>query len=188
MGVPEVDCDLKKVLLAAAQFENCGDTALQISNLLWSRFNTTTVPNSPEAPVVAAVVNLAFALELYLKALIILDHNCDLPHENKLHVLYGQLQVGTRTRITEIYDEMVARFRPSQEAAITKHPGWKGTLKWDINSVLIESNRAFEKWRYWYEGKPLPSWFAGPVVHAARKTIVEKDESLAPIIGWKLDK
>jgi len=94
-----------------------------------------TMPPSRAFSIVPFVVNSAFAIELFLKA---------------LHEKYGSAKRGHK--LLTLYDQLptkaVAQIRSaSAQIAASTHP----PIYYDPRQVLTALNTAFEDWRYLYE-------------------------------------
>ena len=108
------------------------------------------------------VVNMAFSLELYLKALA-LQHGKKL-HGHELKKLFKKLPASAQYEIER------------QIAAFSSASGWAGNVKTvsDLVNIIANLNSAFVDWRYSYEmpHRPLkidfqPTIFLAQVLHSA---------------------
>lgn len=108
----------------------------------------------------ALIVNGAFSLELHLKHLYLLIEQRQ-ARGHDLFKLFQGLSEYTRTNLETIFQAMSASqplIKTSFEA-INRELGV--TRNWSIQTVLQESARAFESWRYCFEGDSTASSFAG---------------------------
>lgn len=109
--------------------------------------------------VVACATNLAFAVELYLKGLLI-QLGLDVPMDHNLRNLYAGIPQSVRTLIESIYDTAL----PDEVRRLGGHVSFtlaKGPLKeppWDdyksslaLPDLLARSKDLFVSWRYVFE-------------------------------------
>ncbi len=108
---------------------------------------------------VAAATMLAFALELYLKSLLLLC-NCRVKKTHDLLVLYRDLPEKQRQTILAIYDKSADGFAPDA-GVISMSIGQGGKddaaafdapLDASLEAVLDRYKDAFDDWRYFHEG------------------------------------
>ena len=112
---------------------------------------------------VGSATNLSFALELYIKALLI-RLRLPVPHRHNLRTLYGGLPGRTRREIERRYDAFLRTVPKHIPAAISiakgpaTAPGWGdySRVGHDLTSVLRRSHDTFDSWRYIFEYKPPP--------------------------------
>jgi hypothetical protein len=94
-----------------------------------------------------AVTNSAFALELYLKTLLTIEHGrCGRGHD--LTKLFRSLTPQSRDSLTKKHNALAKT--DTLLAAVNKHTG----MKVDLQSLLVQGRMAFEQYRYAYEGVP----------------------------------
>jgi len=108
---------------------------------------------------VACATNLAFALELYLKAL--LAHlGLAIPHRHDLRDLYGELPDAVRATIESVYDAALPDEvrRLGGHVSFTFAKGSPEEPRWDdykvslaLPDLLARSNDLFQSWRYVFE-------------------------------------
>ena len=87
----------------------------------------------------AYTANLAFACELYLKQLLILEDNEQRGH--KLKDLYNCLSADSKDFISAEYVKRCNDFKEKHDVTLSS-----------FEDCLENYNTAFEDWRYWYEG------------------------------------
>ncbi len=108
----------------------------------------------------ALIVNGAFSLELHLKHLYLLIEEKRI-RGHDLSKLFQGLSEYTRTNLEDIF-QRVSVSQPLIKTSFDAINAELGvTRKWSIKTVLQESARAFESWRYCFEGEPRGSSFAG---------------------------
>ena len=109
------------------------------------------------------IVNGAFSLELHLKHIYGLVEQQDV-RGHDLHKLFLGLSDWTRTNLEAIF-QAISSSQPlirKQFDTLKSEMGEMGaTLDWSLSTVLRESSRAFETWRYSYESTTVPCSFAG---------------------------
>lgn len=115
------------------------------------------------------IVNSAFALELYLKCLLLIDGKTSRGH--KLATLYSQLSQSRRQQIHDGFEKT----KPKDCATFT------------VVQILLVANKAFEMWRYAHEGT-VCAYFGGAVCVTVRKVIVEIKPELAKWLDLDLPK
>lgn len=109
---------------------------------------------------VACATNLAFAIELYLKALLILL-DLKVPQVHNLRDLYDRIPQPVRTLIESVYDtawpDQVHQLRGRVAITLAKGPPEKP--QWDdyskerlaLPDLLARSKNLFQSWRYIFE-------------------------------------
>jgi hypothetical protein len=104
-----------------------------------------------------SVMMSAFAVELYLKSLLLMEgKSYNKHHELEKH--FGALNQSHRDRITALWNASGVGLPP-------------------IDYILKESNKAFEDFRYMSEGSlPSTSYSAHGLIAAVRQVIGEDDE------------
>lgn len=109
-------------------------------------------PHTRPHSIVPFVVNSAFAIELFLKA---------------LHEKYGSAKRGHKLLV--LYDQLpsdaIARIRVASAAiaASTSPP-----VFYDARQVLVSLNSAFEDWRYLYEKDQLGPIYMQPTINVQK--------------------
>lgn len=106
---------------------------------------------------VAAAANLAFAIELYIKALLDLLRS-DVPQIHDLGKLYASLPLPAQAEIEGSYESWRKEWY-GKRASITIAKGPTAAPEWDdtraeshgLASVLERSGDVFSSWRYIYE-------------------------------------
>lgn len=145
----------------------CADAFLRLAEPFIPAIPTLaeTTGGSPGAPgglgdLAACAVNLVFALELYLKTLLV-QHAIPVPWGHDLRPLYDALPEGVKPGINETYAACLAQWY-GRRASVTiakgppEEPVWsdyRPTPK-DLPSLLSRSHGLFEAWRYVYEFTP----------------------------------
>jgi hypothetical protein len=134
------DIDPKRVFMQGQQFHNFVNFA-----------NASTTANSIMVAMFAPVaVSAAFAAELYLKCISCLEHQ-SIPHSHDLEVLYHRLSKAAKVRLDILWDIKLREGLPGHLDLADRLAGRK--LRRDLPGVLAESARAFEQFRYLYEGR-----------------------------------
>ena len=87
----------------------------------------------------AYTANLAFACELYLKQLYIIENRDAWGHEIKK--LFEELDESDKQKIIKEYENRCNDFSSNRNVVIRK-----------VEKLLEDYNTAFEDWRYWFEG------------------------------------
>jgi hypothetical protein len=108
---------------------------------------------------VACATNLGFAIELYLKALLI-QLDLPVPQDHNLRVLYDRIPQPVRTIIEDVYNTKWPE-QASQlcgRVSITLAKGPMENPRWDnykvspaLPDLLARSKNLFQSWRYIYE-------------------------------------
>jgi hypothetical protein len=86
-----------------------------------------------------AVVVASFALELYLKSILVDAGSNSVPGSHDLGLLYGQIPKTIRARIVRQWRDILKQWQ---------HTSQPVNLASDLESILKEIGPAFEKWRY----------------------------------------
>lgn len=142
----------------------CGESFQKLAEKLIPEIRTVKEGSHHAMPdemgdVVACATNLAFAVELYLKGLLIqLGRN--VPMDHNLRNLYGAIPQSVRTLIESTYDTAL----PDEVRRLGGHVSFrfaKGPLKeppWNdykvslaLPDLLARSKDLFVSWRYVYE-------------------------------------
>jgi HEPN domain-containing protein len=117
-----------------------------------------------------AAVNAAFALELYLKCMQCIENGSFIKGHD-LAKLYSAISRANRTRIEE-YSKAHDANSPSHQRVKKK---FSHLTRFDIQSVLTFSAKAFEIFRYEFEGpqRTAHGFVAHHVTKAVRQLILE---------------
>ena len=108
----------------------------------------------------ALVVNGAFSLELHLKYLHLLIEEKE-KRGHDLFKLHQELCNWTQVNLESIF-QVISKSQPSIKQCFDAiNEELEGTQTWTLESVLKESARAFESWRYAYEEKTKVTSFVG---------------------------
>lgn len=122
----------------------------------------------------------AFALELFMKALKLIDTPTEAAWDHNLLDLFYELPPARRDRIRAIYDEA----SPRKKAMIAKMAEISGhSAQKTVEDVLTASAEAFKNFRYFFEGKA-DSWEASAVIYATRQTILEIEPAWGPPLTY----
>jgi hypothetical protein len=111
----------------------------------------------------------AFSLELHLKCLVLIE-NGTLERGHDLEELFSKVTSESRKMILANYETK----RPAMDARFAAVQGAPQPPT-DFDSVLHASAKAFEKFRYAYEGsvKDQEGWMADPIRDCVRERILE---------------
>lgn len=115
----------------------------------------------------AYTANLAFACELYLKQLLLLTGKKQIGHE--LKSLYQYLNDDTKAQIKRAYEKKCEEFYAEVDNNVELR---------DLDSCLEAYNKAFEDWRYWYEGGKSSDCIGWKDFHILIETLDELIEKL----------
>jgi hypothetical protein len=117
----------------------------------------------------ALIVNGAFSLELHLKHLYLLIEKKK-PRGHDLHKLFLELCADTRNTLEFLFQEISNSQPKLKQMFDALNSQLNNKRAWTIESVLQETSKAFEVWRYCYEDKGKTSSFVGygEAVHAMR--------------------
>lgn len=110
----------------------------------------------------AYTANLAFACELYLKQLLLLTGVKKKGHE--LKVLYQYLNDDIKVQIRSEYERKCEEFRTKINRDMEIR---------DLDTCLEDYNKAFEDWRYWFEGEKSSDRMGWEDFHLFIETLVE---------------
>ena len=150
--------DCKAAYVCAEAFQNLAEQFIpNISSMV------EDVPSkmSPEmGNLVACATNLAFSIELYLKALLI-HSGLPVPEIHDLHELYDKLPPEVKTLIEDTYIISYRKEWLGRRASITLAKGPARVPRWNDNSqrsthlpdILSRSKNLFESWRYIFESR-----------------------------------
>lgn len=126
-----------------------------IGTFIWHAQNSGTKQTVGYGELLAAATMLAFALELYLKSLLLLCR-CPVPKTHNLIRLYRLLPEKQRVTIIAIYDKSAKDLAP--EAGVLSmsvgQGGTSGTQQHPtdvgLEAVLERNKDVFVNWRYFY--------------------------------------
>lgn len=172
---PHTDVDVSAAVL-------CGDAALPfIKSVPPDRAEAARYAAENIGDMSAASVNLAFTIEIYLKALIAATGN-SFPNEHSLLILFDQLQKDIQEKIKSEFDVATGNQQKSDTATaallveVTRQSSGRGTAQLKaypkgIRALLQRNARNFLAWRYLFssetkEGSPLSFEFHNLVVVA----------------------
>jgi len=120
----------------------------------------TQFPHAPRniGDLVVAAANLAFAVELYIKALLT-ELQINVPQTHDLSKLYAAIPQPFRNEIEKSYDANWREHWHGKRASITIAKGPVEQPEWsdyrsqpkDLGAVLDRSGDTFSSWRYIYE-------------------------------------
>lgn len=141
----------------------CADAFRRLAEPFVPEIAYTLEEGSPQQPykevgdLVACAVNLAFALELYIKTLLVM-HLQPVPQHHHLHHLYDALHQHAKPDIEEAYAVCLTQWN-GRRSSVTlatgplATPPWRdyGDLPKDLPSLLERSKDLFQAWRYVYE-------------------------------------
>jgi hypothetical protein len=115
-------------------------------------------------------------MELYLKSLLALENNPSQGHS--LGELFSKLTKASQDAIRDNYNK---KYKPREDAMYESLPGVPHPST-DFDFILRTSSRAFENFRYAFEGsiKDGEGWLAGSISECVRERIL----ALQP--NWKL--
>jgi hypothetical protein len=117
-----------------------------------------------------AMVLSAFASELYLKCLLLLEKRHS-PNTHDLKKLFELLSNPAQLRITNLWDEQVRR-KKDYWTLLQQHAG--PSLALDLPSALAAGAKSFEIMRYIHEGTPQGfSFFLTDLPEVLRQSILE---------------
>lgn len=161
---PDRECDLNAALACAEAYLRLAEPALiKIKDVEESKEPDSFSPSLADS--VAAATNLAFAIELYIKAILIVS-KINVPQGRDGHnlgKLYAAMPQHFRVVIGKLYEETRKKDWNGRYDSITLSigPVSAGIPKWDDNrsesfdlEVLLDrSSDIFTSWRYIYEFK-----------------------------------
>ena len=110
----------------------------------------------------------AFACEVYLKCIYAIEHDGQLLDGHHLKDLFDTLSEQNKKFIEMGWSNMAAH-NPGFKTTEEMRPG---KYKHDLISCLEEGARAFETYRYAYEGKQLQGWALGNLPEVLRGVIL----------------
>lgn len=117
----------------------------------------------------ALVVNSAFAVEVYLKCVLLVEGKAA-PREHSLKKLFADLDRTHQSRIKKLFDESVGRNRYAKRIQAADP-----AFTYRLGAVLNATSDAFEEWRYLYEVRPKTRIFYGlaELKEAIERLIIE---------------
>jgi hypothetical protein len=142
-----------------------------VAEQYWKASHQLAQPASREDVAFPTVVCAAFALEIYLKCLLVMQTGKFSPSHNLKHI-FGELPSATQARIRDLF----APYLPMVQKTVTKmtKPGSPLPPTVDFDFVMNLSQDAFTVTRYVYEGVPsMSGWMGTPIVRATRTAILE---------------
>jgi hypothetical protein len=161
---PKTNLDPRKIFVHATKFHEADH-----------RLRNTVPPDRPEdVPKIAhpAMVLSAFASELYLKCLLCIEKG-SAPEEHNLKKLFNGLQLETRRRLEDLWDEDIRRpERMKVIDAVRKLPGGE-KLRLDLPYMLDIGANAFIELRYFYE-KEQAFFLVSDFSNLLRKVVLER--------------
>lgn len=115
----------------------------------------------------------SFALELYLKCLMLMDRG-EIKKVHGIKELFRELKLNTRQRIKNNYADRIASQLPRMSKALKR----RDLLRFkNFRSYLERSNRAFENIRYFFErptrSSPPSVYYSPDLRWAVRKSILD---------------
>jgi hypothetical protein len=142
----------------------CGEAFQKVAEKLipaiWTvKEGATQIIPDELGEVVACATNLAFAIELYLKGLLV-QLGLDVPKLHDLEFLYGAIPQSDRTLIESIYDvalpEEVRRLNGHVSFTLAKgapESPWRNDYgaSLALPDLLARSKNIFQSWRYVFE-------------------------------------
>jgi hypothetical protein len=120
----------------------------------------------------AVVTNSAFASELYLKCLIILETGQLIKNQHDLRKLFLKLHEDTQKAIERNFDQEMAKAPEISEAAKVRTGGRKPPRT--LREALTQGGDAFIKWRYLYEDESLEFFALFPLPKFLEQTILTR--------------
>lgn len=153
---PERRRDIRASFVSAGAFQRLAEH--YIPRIATDVKEGTYDPSAQLGHLVACAVNLAFALELYLKTLLGLLQ-LKIPQHHDLRNLYDALPEEAKSEIEKTYEESWRSQWLGKRAAITvakgpsDRPTWKdySSESKDLTALLERSRDVFQTWRYVYE-------------------------------------
>jgi hypothetical protein len=163
----------------------------QLASIILYNFGGHSVPTAPLIGVKSIApgtggkllsvyaVNSAFALELYLKCLLVIAKK-PVPRDHRLTQLFADLDDATKAEIRAGYESL--RAVPLTELCVMgAHHGADGRMI-EFDSCLDESSRAFMQWRYLFENPTsgqhvTKTYSASPVSKVVRELLIGRNPS-----------
>jgi hypothetical protein len=157
MSKKNVSADCILLVECAESFQKTGESFIDLIHQRYPE-GSSWKPPSGLGELVCCATNLAFSLELYLKALL-LQLGEAYPHQHDLSKLYAMLPTKVKQSIERNYNEYLKSVPAGVHASITVAKGPKAPPKWpdyseeskDLASVLYRSRDIFRSWRYLFE-------------------------------------
>jgi hypothetical protein len=153
--------DPADIFVVADQYRNAAKWIILAENRGW--------PPDVKMP---GITCSAFALELYFKSLLAMEHSA-IPESHDLLHLFNRLQKNTQQRVRKNFEPylMTAGRMVSQSAQKAGYP----VPEVDFDFVLNASRKAFPSTRYIYEQglRGGEGWLADGIMEAARATILQ---------------
>ncbi|MGZ5115691.1 MAG: hypothetical protein ACXWCY_10010 [Burkholderiales bacterium] len=145
--------------LSADAFYNAAQQFISKGPKHRAEFAEYAIKNMGE--VIASATNLALAIELYTKGLL-LHHKIPAPQIHKLSELFAALPKGVREKVAVEYERLLAPGIPEGQAVSVTlrsfpqgsapEPAKQGVKVFkDVIAVLERSSDAFATWRYFFE-------------------------------------
>lgn len=129
----------------------------------------------PDAAHAAPAATLdAFALELYLKCLYVLDHS-DSAWGHDTEKLIGELKPGTQDSLRSHYEVVLSGHAEIVAELERDHPGLQ-----EFDRALATSSKAFETLRYLFEGVSNVLFYWPLIRLAARATVLSMQPTWEP--------
>jgi len=153
---PEPSRDFRASLACAEAFQRLAEPFIsRISGDV--REGRHDHPGSDFGDLIACAVNLAFALELYMKTLLGV-FAVPVPPSHDLRKLHDALPEGLRAELSRAYAAFSSKW-VGRHASVTIAKGPSDTPSWndfrqagkDLPSVLARSSDLFQSWRYIWE-------------------------------------
>jgi hypothetical protein len=121
----------------------------------------------------------AFSLELHLKCLVLIEGRNARKEGHNLKDIFSKLSLESKQKIRNGYEQS----RASDRAKFAAIKGIPPRPPDDFEFVLNASSKAFEKFRYAYEGivENQTGWLAGPIIDSVRARILELKPEWADI-------
>lgn len=154
----------KDIFLQGYRFRNAG---LELGTKAMTEMNLYGTP---------FIVNMAFAMELYLKCIYQLENkNKKIPNLHELDKLFNVLSDDTKdfaSKVFTVINEDLQTYKDIKDQI--------PDFEWTLSNVLLEGSRAFIQWRYSYEGGRLPNFLSvKAMVIALESTIFWLREDLS---------
>ena len=156
MNIHNKERDFRAGLVCAEAFQRLAEPF--IGRIAGEVKEGTQDPSRELGDVVACAVNLAFALELYIKTLLV-QLQLGVPKDHDLRKLYDALPQEVRADIEETYHTAWQSKWRGKRAAITIAKGARDAPTWtdyrgeskDLPALLERSRDVFHTWRYIFE-------------------------------------
>ncbi|QDU31792.1 hypothetical protein ETAA8_69520 [Anatilimnocola aggregata] len=151
--------DPKDVFVQALRFDITVDVLARHMVATWSSGHgvtrslnngllVTQFPPTKHAPtLIPSFVCESFAIELYFKSIMYLE-KIAVPQKHLLTILFDHLPQVWQGRISDAFDKQMQRAVNATSTAKT------------LAEIIAESSRAFEMWRYTYQGQPRCSYLS----------------------------